>query len=150
LNLVGHLPIPGTVPDMVETEARHAIRTHAGLILLPPAFIVVEIKGTSWEPLTGASGPGLARGNLARHFTEIMPRLRSFEGNPATPAELAEWTEIAQQIQASAGPEFSAMGRRFRTVRISRMLRLGRDGPEAPRPSDQERYGMGGNARPAV
>jgi hypothetical protein len=149
LNLVGYLPIPGTVPDIVQTEARHAIRTHAGVILLPPAFIVVEIIGTSWEPLTGASGPGLARGNLASHFTEIMPRLRSFEGNPATPAELAEWTEIAERIQASAGPEFSAKGRRFRTVRISRMLRLGRDGPEAPRPSDQERYGMSGGAQPA-
>jgi hypothetical protein len=150
LNLVGYLPIPGTVPDMVETEARHAIRTHAGVILLPPTFIVVEIKGTSWEPLTGAKGPGLARSNLASHFTEIMPRLRSLEGNPATPAELAEWTEVAKQIQASTGPEFSAKGRRFRTVRISRMLRLGRDGPEAPRPSDQERYGMGGRAQSAV
>jgi hypothetical protein len=142
LNLVGYLPIPGTVPEAVQREARHAIRTHAGVILLPPTFVVVEINGTSWDPLTGAKGPGLARDNLASHFTEIMPRLRMFEGNPAGPAEVAEWAEAARKIQASPGPEFTVMGRRFRTVRISRMLRLGRDGPEPPRPSDQERYGM--------
>jgi Family of unknown function (DUF5954) len=142
LNLAGNLPIPGTVPDTVRTEARHAIRTHPGVVLLPPTYTVVEIIGDSWEPLTGADGPGLARGNLASHFTELLPRLRQFQGNPATPDELAEWAEAAERIQASAGPEFHVLGRRFRTVRISRMLRLGPDGPEGPRPSDQERHGM--------
>jgi uncharacterized protein DUF5954 len=142
LNLVGYLPIPGTVPDTVELEARHAIRTHAGVILLPPTFAVVEIKGDSWEPITGADGPEQARSYLASYFTEILPRLRAFHGDPTTPAELAEWNLAAEQIEATSGPEFTALGRRFRTVRVSRMLRLGRDGPEGPRPSDQERYGM--------
>jgi hypothetical protein len=141
LNLVGYLPIPGTVPDMVMTEARHAVRAHPGVVLLPPTFIVVEIKGDSWEPLTSADGPGHARTHLAEHFTELLPKLREFQGDPATPAELAEWREAAGQITAMNGPEYQVLGRRFRTVRVSRMLRLGRDGPEAPRPSDQERYG---------
>jgi hypothetical protein len=145
LNLVGYLPIPGTVPDTVQTEARHAIRTHPGVILLPPTFIVVEINGTSWDPLTGADGPDAARDNLAGHFTELMPRLREFQGAPATRAELDEWSQAAKEIRTSSGPEFTTMGRRFRTVRISRMLRLGRDGPESPRPSDQDRYGMHGH-----
>jgi hypothetical protein len=148
LNLVGYLPIPGTVPDTVRTEARHAIRTHAGVVLLPPTFTVVEIKGDSWEPLTGAEGPGLARINLARHFTELLPRFREYQGNPAGPAELAKWTEAAEQIEAATGPEFAVLGRRFRTVRVSRMLRVGRDGPEGPRPSDQERYGLHGITQP--
>lgn len=43
-----------------------------------------------------------------------------------------------------SGPEYAVLERRFRTVRISRMIRLGRDGPEGPRPSDQERYGWRG------
>lgn len=141
LNLVGYLPIPGTVPDMIMTEARHAIRTHPGVVLLPPTFTVVEIKGDSWEPLTSAEGPGEARTNLAEHFTELLPRLREYRGDPATPAELADWDEAAGRIETMSGPEFHVLGRRFRTVRVSRMLRLGRDGPEAPRPSDQERYG---------
>jgi hypothetical protein len=141
LNLVGYLPIPGTVPDMVMTEAWHAVRTHPGVILLPPTFIVVEIKGDSWDPLTSADGPGQARSHLAAHFRELLPRLREFQGDPATPAELAEWREAAGRIEEMSGPEFHVLGLRFRTVRVSRMLRLGRDGPEGPRPSDQERYG---------
>jgi hypothetical protein len=148
LNLVGYLPIPGTVPEQVQVEARHAIRTHAGVILLPPTFTVVEIKGDSWEPLTGGDGPGQARSHLASYFTQLLPRLREFQGDPATRAELAEWTEAAEQIMAATGPEFTVMGQRFRTVRVSRMLRLGRDGPEGPRPSDQERYGLPGATQP--
>jgi hypothetical protein len=147
LNLAGYLPIPGTVPQMVQTEARHAIYTHPGVILLPPTFTVVEIKGDSWDPLTGADGPEQARDYLASYFSEILPRFREFQGNPATPAEIAEWTEAARRIEAMNGPEFTVNDRRFRTVRVSRMLRLGRDGPEPPRPSDQERYGLYGNAQ---
>lgn len=147
LNLVGFLPIPGTVPETVELEARHAVHTHAGVVLLPPTFTVVEINDDSWDPLTGADGPGLARTNLAHYFSELMPRLREFQGDPATPEEIAEWSEAAARIEATRGYEFTALGRRFRTVRISRMLRVGRDGPEGPRPSDQERYGLHGTAR---
>ncbi|RAY16949.1 hypothetical protein DPM19_01935 [Actinomadura craniellae] len=141
LNLVGYMPVPGTVPAAVQTEARHALRTHAGVVLLPPTFTVVEIKEDSWEPLTGADGPAQARSHLASYFTELLPRLREFRGDPATATELAEWAGAAERIAATTGHEFTALGRRFRTVRVSRMLRLGRDGPEGPRPSDQERYG---------
>lgn len=146
LNLAGHLPIPGTVPQIIETEARHAIRTHPGVVVLPPSFTVVEIDGDSWDPLTGGDGPGIARENLARYFTELLPRLREFQNDPASTEELAEWAEAAERIESASGPEFTVLGRRFRTVRISRMLRLGRDGPEGPRPSDQERYGGRGGA----
>ncbi|GAA3935512.1 hypothetical protein GCM10023085_16140 [Actinomadura viridis] len=150
LNLVGHRPIPGTVPDTVQLEARHAILTHPGVILLPPSFTIVEIKEDSWEPLTGGPDPGQARSNLAGYFTQLLPRLREFQGDPATPAEIAAWTEAGARIEAATGHEFAALGRRFRTVRVSRMLRLGRDGPEAPRPSDEERHGMSGAAHPSA
>jgi hypothetical protein len=146
LNLVGLMPIPGTVPDAVRGEARHGIRTHPGVILLPPTFTMVEVHGGSYEPLTGGDDPVEARGHLAHYFTGMLPRLREFQGDPASPEELKEWAVAAEQIEAATEPEFTALGRRFRTVRISRMLRLGRDGPEAPRPSDQEQYGLAGMA----
>jgi Family of unknown function (DUF5954) len=142
LNLAGWLPqFTKPVPEMVVTEARHALRTHPGVILLPPSFNVVEIKDDSWGRLTSADGPAEARKNLAFHFTESLPRLREWEGDPATPGELADWKQAAERVEASPGPEFNVLGRRFRIVRVARMMRLGRDGPEPPRPSDQERYG---------
>lgn len=147
LNLVGYMPRPGTVPDMVRAEARHALRTHAGLILLPPTFTVVEVKPGSWRPITEADDPGDARRSLAAYFSELLPRLREFQNDPASPDELAEWARAAERIEATVGHAYAAMGRRFRTVRVMRTLRLGRDGPEAPRPSDQERYGLSGAAQ---
>lgn len=148
LNLVGYRPIPGTVPDDVQAEALHAIRTHPGVVLLPPTYTVVEIKGDSWDPLTGADGPGIARHNLATYFTELLPGLLEFQGTPASPDELASWSEAGELIEATSGPEYNVLDRRFRTVRVSRMMRLGRDGPEGPRPSDQDRYGWHGSTQP--
>ncbi|GAA4231739.1 hypothetical protein GCM10022254_29790 [Actinomadura meridiana] len=141
LNLVGHMPAPGSVPDQVRAEARHAIRTHPGIVLLPPTFVVLEVDGDAWTPITGGDDPGAARERLARHFTGLMPRLREFQGDPATAAELAEWTALANEIKASTGHRIVVRGRDFRTVRVSRMMRLGRDGPEAPRPCDEEHHG---------
>lgn len=142
LNLVARLPVAGTVPDLIRAEARHAIQAHPGVVLLPPTFVVVEVDGDSWAPLTGGDDPDQARDRLARHFTGLLPRLREFQGDPATPAELAEWTALADEIRASTGHRIIVRGREFRTVRVCRMLRLGRDGPESPRPCDQDQYGL--------
>ncbi|MER7541830.1 DUF5954 family protein [Spirillospora sp. NPDC127506] len=138
LNLAGFMPKPGSVPGIVRTEARHAIRTHPGVVLLPPAFVAVELDGDSWAPLTGGDDPDEVRDRLARRFTGLLPRLREFQGDPPSAAELAEWEAMAAGIRAASGHSFSVRGREFRTVRVSRMLRLGRDGPEAPRPSDEQ------------
>ncbi|MGI5167033.1 DUF5954 family protein [Spirillospora sp. CA-253888] len=142
LNLAGYLPIPGTVSDQVMLEARHAVRTHPGVVLLPPGYIMMEIRGeSSWQPIGGGHGPDDTRRWLAAYFTELLPRKREFQGNPASPAELAGWAKAAEEIEATPGHEFLVLERRFRIVRFSRMLRLGADGPEPPRPSDQDQYG---------
>ncbi|GAA1775060.1 DUF5954 family protein [Actinomadura chokoriensis] len=138
LNLVTFMATSGDIPDIVRTEARHAIQAHPGVVVLPPTFMVVELAGNGWGPLTGGDTPDDARDALARYFTGRLPRLRDFEGDPASPEELAEWSAMAEQIRATPGHSFSVRGREFRTVRVSRMLRLGRDGPESPRPSDEE------------
>lgn len=142
LNLAGWVPpYPPPVQPMVVTEAEHALRTHPGVVLIPPAFTVVEFDGDSIRPVASTTGPRRAKEDLVFHFTEFLPRLREFDNDPATPDELAAWKEAAEQIEASPGPEFAVLGRRFCIVRVSRMLRLGSDGPEGSRPSDQERYG---------
>ncbi|KAB2351357.1 DUF5954 family protein [Actinomadura rudentiformis] len=142
LNLVGYIPKPGSVPDEIMVEAGDAIRRHAGVVLLPPTFTVLEILGTAAKPITGGNDPREARSRLAGYFTNLLPGLREFQGDPASAAELAEWKHAAEQIEATNGHAFNVLGRRFCTIRVSRMLRLGRDGPEAPRGSDQARYGL--------
>jgi hypothetical protein len=140
LNLVAFMAASGDIPDIVRTEARHAIHAHPGVVVLPPTFMVVELEGDGWGPLTGGDTPEDARDGLARHFTGRLPRLREFGGDPASPDELAEWCAMAAEIRATPGHSFSVRGREFRTVRVARMLRLGRDGPESPRPSDHQHY----------
>ncbi|MCD0449289.1 DUF5954 family protein [Actinocorallia sp. API 0066] len=142
LNLLTYQPIPGTVPEQIQAEARHAHRTHPGIIVLPPEFTVVEIEGSSYKPLTGGRGPDDARRGLAAHFSQILPRLREFQGDPPTPAELAKWQRAATWIEEHPNHqhEWEVLGRRFRTIRVSRFLRVGRDGPEPPRPSDPSVY----------
>jgi hypothetical protein len=146
LNLVGFMPAAGSAPGTVRTEARHAIQAHPGVVLLPPTFVAVELDGESWGPMAGGDTPEDARAGLARHFTGLLPRLREFSGDPPSAAELAEWEAMGAGIRAAAGHSFDVRGREFRIVRVSRMLRLGRDGPEAPRPSDQEAYDLSTDA----
>ncbi|MDX6741657.1 DUF5954 family protein [Actinocorallia sp. A-T 12471] len=136
MNLCSYEPIPGTVPEQIQVEARHAVRTHPSVITLPPEFTVVEIEDGRSNPITGGNGPEQARRSLANYFGDLLPRVREFKGDPASPAELARWRRVAAWIEQNPGPQWDVMGRRFRTVRVSRFLRLGRDGPESPRPSD--------------
>ncbi|WP_067822449.1 DUF5954 family protein [Actinomadura kijaniata] len=143
LNLVTYLPPAGGVPPQVALEARHAVRSHPAVVLLPPEYTIVEIRdgGRSWEPFGGGHGPLHARDWLAAYFSELLPRLREFQGSPGTEEEQASWRRAADRVREMPGPDFLVAGRHFRTVRVSRMLRLSTDGPEPPRPSDQERYG---------
>ncbi|MCP2340424.1 DUF5954 family protein [Actinomadura rupiterrae] len=147
LNLVGFGPLSGSVPEQVEAEARLASRTHPGVVMLPPTFSIVEVTAEgAWKPLTGGHGPDSAKERLSGHFVQLLPMLREFQGEPASEDELADWASAAKEIDAEPGPEWKlTIGgepRRFRIVRIGRMLRVGPDGPEAPRPSDQDRYGI--------
>ncbi|MBW8482877.1 DUF5954 family protein [Actinomadura parmotrematis] len=141
LNLAGYRPIPGLLPEDVELDARHAVTACPGIVVLPPDFTVVEVLAPgSWKPFTSGEGPGLARDALAGYFTEVLPRLREFQGDPPTPDERERWAGAAAAIRDAPGPDFHADGRHFRTVRVIRFLRLGRDGPEGLRPTDPDQY----------
>lgn len=141
LNLTSYEPIAGTIPAAAAFDAHHATSTHPGIVLLPPVYTVVEITSPgSWEPFTGAEGPGLARDHLAGYFSQLLPRLREFQGDPPTSAERDSWEAMAAQIRDMPGPDYKVADRHFRTVRVSRFLRLGPDGPEGLRPTDPDRY----------
>lgn len=137
LELLSLVPAAGTVPEVLRQEAVAAIRNHPGAVLLPPEFAVAEDLDDRWRPITGGDGPQDARDALAHYFRVILPRFPP-PGTAPSPGELAEYAHAAEQIDGDRGVEFVACGRRFRIVRVARMIRVGPDGPEPCRPSDEE------------
>ncbi|MFG2091728.1 MULTISPECIES: DUF5954 family protein [unclassified Spirillospora] len=138
LELLGLVPAEGTVPERLRREAVTAIRAHPGVVLLPPEFTVLEDRDGQWRPVTGGIGPQDARDSLAHYFRVLLPKAGPGDcGPPPSPGELAEYAEAADRIDADGGVEFVACGRRFRIVHVIRMIRVGPDGPEPARPSDE-------------
>ncbi|MGP4028269.1 DUF5954 family protein [Actinomadura sp. 3N407] len=139
LELLGLAPAEGTVPDELRREAVTAIKAHPGVVLLPPEFTVLEDRDGLWRPVTGGIGPQDARDSLAHYFRVLLPKAGPEDcGPPPSPGELAEYAEAADRIDADGGVEFVACGRRFRIVHVIRMIRVGPDGPEPARPSDED------------
>ncbi|MBM7055436.1 DUF5954 family protein [Streptomyces durocortorensis] len=137
-------------PGDVRADSRRAVTTHPGVVLLPTTFRVVESKELSWSMVTGQySTPQGARRALVHHLTRPVPQLPDLPDMPELPA----WMKVDEKEQAvneRAAKKFMARrrpnelvlrGRRFQVVRVERVMRIGPDGPERPRPSDVDDYG---------
>ncbi|MGP4113243.1 DUF5954 family protein [Streptomyces sp. 4N509B] len=127
------------IPKDVRDDSLRALATHPGVVLLPAAFTFAERKQTSWEPMAGLHPtPQDARATLFNYLAEFLPKLE--HDIPATDAEL--YARAAEEYRA--GPprnELLVLGRRFQIIRVERLIRIGPDGPEPPRPSDTDPYG---------
>lgn len=127
------------IPRAAREDSHRAVRTHPGVVLLPAAFTFAERKGTSWEPMAGLlPTPQDARAVLFSYLTEFLPALER-----DVPHEHARRYAAAAEAYRSGPPrdELRVLGRRFRVIRVERMMRIGPDGPEPPRPSDLDPYG---------
>ncbi|MFI1225842.1 MULTISPECIES: DUF5954 family protein [unclassified Streptomyces] len=137
-------------PEDVRADSRRALTTHPGVVLLPTTFRVVERKELSWSMVTGQySTPQGARRALVHHLTRPVPQLPDLPDMPELPA----WMKVDEKeaaVHARAAAKFTARrranelivrGRRFEVVRVERVMRIGPDGPERPRPSDVDDYG---------
>ncbi|HEX5568186.1 MAG TPA: DUF5954 family protein [Streptomyces sp.] len=121
-------------PKDVRADSRRALETHPGVVLLPAAFAVAEEKDATWEPLTiSLATPLDARRSLVNHLTESLPRFYGISGE-----EAAEYARAAKEYRAAPGNELRVLGRCFQIVRVERLVRVGPDGPETPRPSDYD------------
>ena len=138
LELLGAVPAAGTVPDELRREAATAAEEYPGVVLLPPDFTVMEDRDDQWRPVTGGTGPQDARDSLAHYFRALLPLDTPAGCAPPSPGELAEYARAADRIDADGGIEFVACGRRFRIVRVVRTIRVGPDGPEPARRSDED------------
>ncbi|MFC9230922.1 DUF5954 family protein [Streptomyces decoyicus] len=125
-------------PADVRRDSERAVASHPDVVLLPVGFGVVERQGRGWLP-KGAlmSTPHDARRLLFDGMTEFWPLLHKF-----TDHQRAQYTQAAEQFKAAGQADEVRVGDTlFRICRIERMIRSGSDGPEPPRPSDQDDYG---------
>lgn len=120
-------------PADVRADSQRAVHTHPGVVLLPPAFRVLEQEGDTWSMVTGQfPTPQDARRSLASYLVEFLPKLEEL-----TEEETAGYARAAEGFTRRQRPnELTALGRHFQVVRVERMVRIGPDGPEPPRPSD--------------
>ncbi|MFC4470502.1 DUF5954 family protein [Streptomyces xiangluensis] len=125
--------VPGAPADVAD-DARRALATHPGGVLLPAVFMISERVDGSWKPHNpGASHPSpqAARDALASYLRVMGPfELRLDD------AAREEYARAADRLDERRSNVASVAGRRFRVTRVERLVRIGPDGPEAPRPSD--------------
>lgn len=128
-------------PAGVRADSRRAVRTHAGIVLLPAAFRVLERTGAGWEPAsTLLASPHAARRALVHMLTWLWPAVYELPE-----PERAGYARAAEEFRAAGDADSVRLddGRELLVVRMRRVLRIGPDGPEAARPSDEVEGGCG-------
>ncbi|KUL23042.1 DUF5954 family protein [Streptomyces regalis] len=125
-------------PFDLRRDSERAVRSHPQVVLLPTCFGVVERERTGWEPaLALQSTPHDARRVLYDAMGEMWPMLYKFDDE-----KKAVYEKAAEEFRAlERADEARVAGRVFRVCRAERLLRMGPDGPETPRPSDVDEYG---------
>lgn len=125
-------------PADVRADSERAVSTHPDIVLLPVGFGVAERRGQGWRPHGSLSAtPHDARRMLYGAMTEAWPLLYDFDARQRT-----EYARAAKEFRAAGRANDARVGDRlFRICRIERLVRVGPDGPETPRPSDLDDYG---------
>ena len=120
-------------PEEVRADSERAVETHPEVLLLPVGFGVIEHDGTGWQP-RGAllPTPHDARRMLYDALREFWPLVYELSAK-----RRRAYARAAEELRAAGrANEVRADGSLFRVCRIERLLRVGPDGPEPPRPSD--------------
>jgi hypothetical protein len=123
----------GAPPEMAE-EARRAAHTHPGGVLLPAVYLICDRTDRKWQfhnPGTTHATPQAARDALARWLRVMAPFTLEL-----TEAERTAYAEAADRLDEKRANTLTVDGHRFRVTRAERLVRIGPDGPESPRPSD--------------
>ncbi|GAA2132798.1 DUF5954 family protein [Streptomyces synnematoformans] len=129
-------------PRQVRGDSRAAVDSHPGVVILPTAFRVLQEREETWSMLGGQhSTPQQARRLLA----DFLTNTHGFPPPLGPPEEDAEVCRRAADDfrRRNRVNELEVCGQRYLIVRVERMIRIGPDGPETPRPSDVDDYGPG-------
>ncbi|KPI04188.1 hypothetical protein OK074_4715 [Actinobacteria bacterium OK074] len=125
--------VPGAPPE-VGAEARRARVTHPGGVLLPAVFMISLRQNGKWGPFNpglGSSTPQGARDSLASWLRVMGPFTLQLDED-----RRAEYAALADRLDESRSNVTTIDGVRHRVTRVERLIRVGPDGPEGPRPSD--------------
>lgn len=125
-------------PVQVRHDSERAMVTHPGVVLLQPAYCMVEHTDDTWTPFTGLmSTPHAARRVMTDWLTRFWPLMRKLDES-----ETARYAAIARDYQAQGRANSLRVDDRLYSVaRVGRMIRIGATGPESVRPSDIDNYG---------
>ncbi|KUL55365.1 PE-PGRS family protein [Streptomyces sp. NRRL F-4489] len=130
-------PQEGPIAAFADQEAWQAREHYPDLlgVGMPEFFYATERDTGGWELCEyGAAEPQPARDSLGSHF-----RRRAKEAEDAGDAQAARtWMAAALRMDHEVIDELRVRGERFRIVRASKFIRMGRSGPEPPRPSDPD------------
>ncbi|WP_324607828.1 DUF5954 family protein [Streptomyces sp. NRRL F-5123] len=136
LDLLPMAPVLKDAPDEMNDEARAAIHRYPGGVLLPAAFVISARVNGRWgfhQPGSIYSTPQGARDSLAFWLRVMGPfRQRMPE------EQKAEYAAAADRLDEKRSNVVTIDGHRFRITRVERLVRIGPDGPELPRPSDYD------------
>ncbi|MFJ2606809.1 DUF5954 family protein [Streptomyces sp. NPDC091279] len=125
--------VPGSPPG-VRRDALRAAEEYPGGVLLPAVFMIserVDGQWTAFHPGSSDATPQGARDGLTTWLRVMAPfTLRMTE------EQKAEFARAADVFDEKRRNNLIVDGRRFRVVRVERLMRVGPDGPEKPRPSD--------------
>jgi hypothetical protein len=148
-----HNRVPECETEDGRRDAARALQTHPRIVLLPAEFVVAEEIGGRWRPRanTTYATVRVARDSLADYFRVVVPGPDSPEPQYARiaaelgyespgPAVCEEFARAADVLDSDRLDDIRVAGQHFRIVRVEQILRLGQDGPEPPRPSDDDPY----------
>ncbi|MFF4014031.1 DUF5954 family protein [Streptomyces sp. NPDC001843] len=130
-------PQEGPIAAFAEQEAWQARERYPELMGMGLAefFHARERDAGGWELSEyGSDTPQGARDSLGSHF-----RMRAKEAGDAEDAEAHKaWMSAALRMDREVVDDLRVRGERFRIVRACKFIRMGRGGPEPPRPSDPD------------
>ncbi|WP_067794253.1 DUF5954 family protein [Actinomadura formosensis] len=130
-----HIPAGPEIAPEVTRDACRALTTHPGIARLRTRFAVAERAGGAW-PAQGPflHSPAAVRDHLAAYFDLVVPLMPG-----SSPAALTAYRRAANLLRNGIPcAEISVLGRLFRVIRVEYVVRCGPDGPEPPRPSEQD------------
>ncbi|WP_189781146.1 DUF5954 family protein [Streptomyces capitiformicae] len=130
-------PQEGPIAAFAEQEAWQARERYPGLMAVSLAefFHARELDAGGWELSEyGSDTPQGARDTLGSHF-----RMRAKEAEDAGDAKARKaWMAAALRMDREVVDDLRVRGERYRIVRAAKFIRMGRGGPEPPRPSDPD------------